>query len=111
MNRIVLIGNGFDLAHNLPTRYEDFINWYWDEWLNTLKLCHKQTESDKLCKFTLNRLHDTWHCHLFYALSIIHKTQGKDFIEEIKKYPEVYTIEACHFFKEICKSISEKKLG
>jgi hypothetical protein len=25
MNRIVIIGNGFDLAHGLPTRYEDFI--------------------------------------------------------------------------------------
>ena len=29
MNRIILIGNGFDLAHGLPTRYEDFINSYW----------------------------------------------------------------------------------
>lgn len=29
MNRIILIGNGFDLAHGLPTRYEDFINLYW----------------------------------------------------------------------------------
>lgn len=29
MNRIVLIGNGFDLAHGLPTKYEDFINDYW----------------------------------------------------------------------------------
>ena len=28
MNRLVLIGNGFDLAHGLKTRYEDFINWY-----------------------------------------------------------------------------------
>ena len=28
MNRIILVGNGFDLAHNLPTKYEDFINWY-----------------------------------------------------------------------------------
>lgn len=24
MNRLVLIGNGFDLAHGLKTRYEDF---------------------------------------------------------------------------------------
>ena len=24
MNRLIIIGNGFDLAHNLPTRYEDF---------------------------------------------------------------------------------------
>lgn len=25
MNRIVIVGNGFDLAHGLPTRYEDFM--------------------------------------------------------------------------------------
>ncbi|WP_366941017.1 AbiH family protein [uncultured Chitinophaga sp.] len=28
MNRIVLIGNGFDLAHGMPTRYNDFLLWY-----------------------------------------------------------------------------------
>ena len=26
--RLVLIGNGFDLAHNLPTGYLDFLKWY-----------------------------------------------------------------------------------
>lgn len=25
MNRIIIIGNGFDLAHNLKTGYQDFI--------------------------------------------------------------------------------------
>lgn len=29
MNRIIIIGNGFDLAHNLKTGYTDFINDYW----------------------------------------------------------------------------------
>ena len=29
MNRIILIGNGFDMAHGLKTSYEDFIKWYW----------------------------------------------------------------------------------
>jgi len=29
MNRIILIGNGFDLAHNLRTKYEQFIDDYW----------------------------------------------------------------------------------
>lgn len=29
MNRLVIIGNGFDLAHGLKTKYEDFIDWYW----------------------------------------------------------------------------------
>jgi len=30
MNRIILIGNGFDLAHGLKTSYKDFINYVWD---------------------------------------------------------------------------------
>lgn len=29
MNRIILIGNGFDLAHGMKTSYKDFINDYW----------------------------------------------------------------------------------
>lgn len=29
MNRIIIIGNGFDLAHNLKTGYRDFIDDYW----------------------------------------------------------------------------------
>lgn len=29
MNKLVIIGNGFDRAHGLPTSYEDFINWLW----------------------------------------------------------------------------------
>ncbi|WP_159636952.1 AbiH family protein [Sphingobacterium composti Ten et al. 2007 non Yoo et al. 2007] len=28
MNRLILIGNGFDLAHGLKSRYKDFIFWY-----------------------------------------------------------------------------------
>ena len=28
MNRLILIGNGFDLAHGLKTSYIDFIKWY-----------------------------------------------------------------------------------
>ena len=29
MNRLIIVGNGFDLAHGLPTGYCDFIDWYW----------------------------------------------------------------------------------
>ncbi|QNL22653.1 hypothetical protein HZR84_12100 [Hyphobacterium sp. CCMP332] len=37
MNRIILIGNGFDLAHGLKTRYRDFINHYWEQLILRLK--------------------------------------------------------------------------
>lgn len=30
MNRIIIIGNGFDMAHNLKTGYRDFIDDYWN---------------------------------------------------------------------------------
>lgn len=29
MNRLILIGNGFDLAHRLKTSYKDFLNDFW----------------------------------------------------------------------------------
>jgi hypothetical protein len=37
MNRIILIGNGFDLAHGLPTKYSNFIDNHWENILNKLK--------------------------------------------------------------------------
>ncbi|MCL2877434.1 MAG: bacteriophage abortive infection AbiH family protein, partial [Acidobacteria bacterium] len=36
MNRILLIGNGFDLAHGLKTGYNDFIAWFWMEQLKKI---------------------------------------------------------------------------
>jgi hypothetical protein len=36
MNRLVIIGNGFDLAHGLPTSYRHFINDYWSNINKTL---------------------------------------------------------------------------
>ena len=36
MNRLVIIGNGFDLAHGLKTSYKDFIRWYLDDFFENL---------------------------------------------------------------------------
>lgn len=48
MNRIIIAGNGFDLAHDLKTKYEDFINWYWGRWLKLLYSSTNQIEKDEL---------------------------------------------------------------
>jgi hypothetical protein len=37
MNRIILIGNGFDLAHGLKTRYKDFVAGFWQLELENIK--------------------------------------------------------------------------
>ena len=54
MNRIILVGNGFDLAHNLPTKYEDFINWYSQERLKGFENNTSKIDGDILCKLEIN---------------------------------------------------------
>ena len=54
MNRLVLIGNGFDLAHGLPTRYSDFINWYRKEWGARLLYECGRSLRDRFYSFTLS---------------------------------------------------------
>ena len=34
MKKIVILGNGFDLAHNLETKYEDFIKYIIEQSIN-----------------------------------------------------------------------------
>ena len=53
MNRIVLIGNGFDLAHGLKTSYADFINWYWEQLMNKILSSMVSNIDDGLCKVKL----------------------------------------------------------
>ncbi len=47
MNRLILVGNGFDLAHGLKTSYKDFIIWYLAECLLKVDR-HERTYNDKL---------------------------------------------------------------
>lgn len=46
MNRIILIGNGFDLAHGLETSYHHFIDNYWGKVASCLKHSEEGIYSD-----------------------------------------------------------------
>ena len=63
MNRIVLIGNGFDIAHGLKTSYADFINWYWEQCGRRLLTANYNVVSDELCSFKLkpSEYYYTWY--------------------------------------------------
>lgn len=37
MNRIIIVGNGFDLAHGVKTSYKDFIEWYFGKVIESLR--------------------------------------------------------------------------
>lgn len=36
MNRIIIVGNGFDLAHGVKTSYKDFIECYFGKVIESL---------------------------------------------------------------------------
>jgi len=44
MNRVILIGNGFDLAHKLKTRYQDFIDDFWEKEKAIIRLVKDNTD-------------------------------------------------------------------
>ena len=64
MNRIVLIGNGFDLAHGLPTSYKDFIDWYWCSWVEKLASVEGNHCQDEFVSFDTIHPNGVWQLHI-----------------------------------------------
>lgn len=110
MNRIILIGNGFDLAHGLPTSYKDFINWYWNKWIERLKVSYKSIEKDELCAFEIVQNPGRRNCwqSIFKDLSDVNRLNGYDAIKRLNIYPQLCNFKPCTFLRNICQSINTK---
>ena len=56
MNRVVIIGNGFDLAHGLKTSYAEFISRYWQNTAQKLASCNLLRYEDEfiICGYNNN---------------------------------------------------------
>ena len=65
MNRLVLIGNGFDCAHDLKTKYEDFFYWYWEQRFNDIHNERTKTSEDILCSITTLE-YESWYMLMYY---------------------------------------------
>ena len=108
MNRLIIIGNGFDIAHGLQTKYSDFIDWYWDCWWEKLFKSDDHIEEDELCLFKLidnSGFKSFWELWNSFPPNKFNKdTKGHLVIKDI------VSNEVCEFkwkselFKEICKS-------
>ncbi len=110
MNRIILIGNGFDLAHGLPTRYEDFINWYWEKRVMEFNGNLTPISEDCLCSFNMTKSNSfrVWNVFAFDCPRFIHKIPGKDIVAGIISDTENYKVSFSPFFKNICDCIESK---
>lgn len=113
MNRIILIGNGFDLAHGLKTSYADFIDWYWNEWGSTLLCKGGIAFDDGICSFKLKdaiglaNWYDVWHYH--YGKELQYGPWKEDEVLEIAKQDrglcDFKIISA--FFDKICNELEK----
>ena len=113
MNRIILIGNGFDLAHGLKTSYADFIDWYWNEWGSTLLCKGGIAFDDGICSFKLKdaiglaNWYDVWHFH--YVKELQYGPWKEDEVVEIAKQDRDlcdFKINSA-FFDKICNELEK----
>lgn len=121
MNRLIIIGNGFDMAHGLNTSYKDFINWYWDQIRDHCLTSNDSIYEDSLLKISLTNTKVDSH---WFGLFTTHfrfreyvNTNG-DLHQEWKysglvifNYLEdqgICTIEKSPLFDRISKSIETK---
>lgn len=117
MNRLVIIGNGFDMAHGLKTSYMDFINWYWDQRVNSFLNNHTNVSEDCLCRLVIRNKeeYNNWYLFLyqnryfFYNTLSKERTFGSEVIQEIRQHPKVFSVECCPFFETILQSIETKE--
>lgn len=115
MNRIVLIGNGFDLAHGLKTSYKDFIDWYWKDWGEKLLHGLGKMETDGLCSFKIRdnvevqnwaSVFQGWY---YKRENPLIPWDVNDVINLVKEDRRLCYFEMSPFLQQICKSIETKK--
>lgn len=115
MNRLVLIGNGFDMAHGLKTSYMDFINWYWDKRIEALMGNPSKVSEDCLCKLTIKDDSNISCWNVFaYGNSYFKDIQGNrtcsgyDVIKDFQNNPDEFSVTFSRFFEKIIQSIEKK---
>lgn len=106
MNRLILIGNGFDLAHGLKTSYADFIYWYWKRRVTSLHDVRSSISDDSLC--TIEVIGEIWSTFYWQQANSLNRTEGKDLYNFLNKHKDKFTIRYTAFFGNIHKSIETK---
>ena len=109
MNRLILIGNGFDLAHGLKTKYEHFIEWFWGKKWRQMALCYSPICEDLLCKFEIISGDSRIWQNIYFENHIRWKDiKPSDIIFAIIEEKERFSVGYAPFFSNILRSIETK---
>ena len=106
MNRIIIVGNGFDLAHGLKTKYEHFINWYWGNAWKKLQKCITFVYKDDLLGIKLKY---SGYCISDYFQATPQSDNIYKYIVSLQNGDNyVDNVEISPFLERISKSIKTK---
>ncbi len=115
MNRLVIIGNGFDMSHGLKTSYVDYINWYWEQRLSALLTENTSVSKDCLCELKITNTQEcsNWF-NFFFTHSLRDPLNGNwkyapsEIIGAIKENSDDFAVTYSPFFERILQSIETK---
>lgn len=110
MNRLVLIGNGFDLAHDLKTSYADFIHWYKAHRVEMLGEAHTNISYEPLCRIELrhHQALSTYVANLFMEDRSLNHEALFDYIQEDDLD---FKFTSSPLFKRIIEGLESKNWG
>lgn len=108
MNRLIIIGNGFDMAHGLKTSYMDFIHWYWEQRIENLLNKYTNVSKDCLCEFKINDPNYCFNELLYSNHRPFQGFTGIEAIQYIEHNPQYFSIKYSPFFEKIKQSIETK---
>ena len=72
-------------------------------------MCHKRSESDGLCTFTLNATEETWDSFLWGRINSINPPKGTEVINWIFDNPQSFEVIQSHLLFAINKAIKDRK--
>ena len=108
MNRIVLIGNGFDLAHDLKTSYKDFIEGYWQHRFNKFANVETYISQDALCVFERLDKNPWYLFHQEVSRIFWNNITGRQAIDFVISDRKKFKVTFSPLFERIYNSIETK---
>lgn len=109
MNRLVIIGNGFDLAHGLKTSYVDFINWYWEQLFLKLRVCNDRVYNDGLISLNIvaSANESSW-MNVFFFHNELKQQSWQEVLKYIRTREMSFRIEYSALFNRIMAGFESK---
>lgn len=101
MNRIIIVGNGFDLAHGVKTSYKDFIEWYFGKVIESLRKNFFSYKDDFLAIETIYDAIDMF--------TYTYNTKSNlEIIKNMKDIGKEFTFKFSPLFERIIKDVENK---